>query len=50
MTEFTTRDGTQIFDKEWGAGPPVVFSHGSPALLISHVTGRAWTVHPIGAR
>jgi non-heme chloroperoxidase len=30
MTEFTTRDGTQIFYKDWGAGQPIVFSHGWP--------------------
>jgi hypothetical protein len=34
MTDFTTRDDTQIFYKEWGAGQPVAFSHGSPVLLI----------------
>jgi hypothetical protein len=50
MTEFTTRDGTQMFYKDWDAGPPIVRSHGSPVLLISHITGCAWTVHPIGAR
>jgi non-heme chloroperoxidase len=27
---FTTRDGAQIFYNDWGAGQPVVFSHGWP--------------------
>ena len=30
MTFITTRDGTDIYYKDWGAGRPVVFSHGWP--------------------
>ena len=30
MGFITTKDGTPIFYKDWGSGPPVVFSHGWP--------------------
>ena len=30
MSFITTRDGTEIFYKDWGTGQPIVFSHGWP--------------------
>src|SRR5690242_3343719 len=30
MPTITTKDGAQIFYKDWGSGRPVVFSHGWP--------------------
>lgn len=30
MSTITTRDGTNIFYKDWGTGQPIIFSHGWP--------------------
>jgi non-heme chloroperoxidase len=36
MPRVAARDGTEIYYRDWGKGPPIVFSHGWP------LTGAAW--------
>jgi non-heme chloroperoxidase len=36
MPRIAARDGTKIYYRDWGKGPPIVFSHGWP------LTGAAW--------
>ncbi len=36
MPKVKTRDGTEIYYRDWGTGSPIVFSHGWP------LTGAAW--------
>jgi non-heme chloroperoxidase len=38
MTTVTTKDGTEIYYKDWGTGQPVVFSHGWP------LSSEAWAI------
>ena len=37
MPTVTTKDGVEIFYKDWGSGTPIVFSHGgrSPPTIVT---------------
>jgi non-heme chloroperoxidase len=39
MPKITTRDGTAIYYRDWGSGPPIVFSHGWPLTGRGHKSG-----------
>src|SRR3954466_12542172 len=39
MSTITTKDGTELYYRDWGSGQPVLFSHGWP------VTGDGFDVH-----
>jgi|GEM_PF-1250531 len=41
MPTITSKDGTEIFYKDWGSGQPIVFSHGWP-LTGERAGNRTW--------
>jgi len=45
MTFIQTADGAQIYYKDWGAGPPVLLSHGWP-LQSDSWAATTWTPTP----
>ena len=57
MNTITTKDGTQIYYKDWGTGDPVVFSHGWPLnsdswaaqmMFLAEHGYNSWTLHSDG--
>jgi len=41
MASITTKDGVEIYYKDWGKGQPIVFSHGWP-LSADALLSQSW--------